>query len=150
MPNSYVKIRLYVQIKPKCFIYCYCWWLPKKLYSLESLYNFLSVFKQSPWQSQKTSYFSKNNYTQVRCLLGEFRSLRITEVLNKYLKVKINIYIKEGGLCLCEIPIKPLTKYEKTHPKMEKKTSTNLDLPFAGVFGRSFHTDIVTTCIHTN
>lgn len=53
MPNSYVKIRLYVQIKPKCFIYCYCWWLPKKLYSLESLYNFLSVFKQTKGKARK-------------------------------------------------------------------------------------------------
>lgn len=80
---------------------------------------------------------------------GRFSSLRIIAVLNRYLNVEVNIYIKEGGLCLCEIPIKPLTKYEKTHPKMEEKTSRTLDFSFSGVFGRFFHTDIVITFMHT-
>lgn len=81
---------------------------------------------------------------------GGFRFIRIIAVLNRYLNLEVNIYIKEGGLCLCKIPIKPLTKYEKTHPKMEKNTSRTLDLSFAGAFGSSFHTDIVITFLHTN
>lgn len=56
---------------------------------------------------------------------ARFRSLRIIAILNRYLNVKVNIYIKEGGLCLCEIPIKPLTKYEKRHPKTEEKNLQN-------------------------
>lgn len=40
------------------------------------------------------------------------------QVLNIYLNVKVCIYVKEFGLCLCEITIKSLTKHEKTHPKV--------------------------------
>jgi len=75
----------------------------------------------------------------VRCLSEG--SLRILQVLDRYLNVKVNIYIKEGGLCLCEIPVKPLSKHGETHPNMEKNTKTNL----LRYFDSPFHMNVVIT-----
>lgn len=104
------------------FICHFCWLLAK---NQDTWMNFLRMSKQPPWQRQKTSYFSKNHREQVRSISGGLRSLRIMQILNRCLEMKVNIYKNITIIMVCAyvkflIRIGTKQKKKKKNSKMEE------------------------------
>lgn len=115
------------------FICHFCWLLAK---NQDTWMNFLRMSKQPPWQRQKTSYFSKNHREQVRSISGGLRSLRIMQILNRCLEMKVNIYKNITIIMVCayvKFLIRIVTKQKK------KKKFKNGGRPRTRIVEKHFH-----------